>query len=444
MNKGKNRKIRFEQVFEIDNLREADREARKGKALHYGVRKWDREPENNFLELQKSLKERTYHTTKPTMEARYCEYKIRILAKVHYFDHVAHHALMRIIMPVLEKSYYYESAASIKGRGIHYSAKHVRKYIDLHKKEDLFWTQIDFTKFYHHVNRQKIYDRLCKTFADDGIRWMLHDVIWALGMHNGLEESDGTEGMGIGLYPVQPLVNFYLNDFDRLVSSLPGVKMFRYCDNILLIGNEPKDLWKAVNVIKDYAKNVLEQPLHTNIGIQKLDEVHPVDYVGYLFYKEYTFVRKRLKYKFKSKVKESSGETKKQVLAAYKGWLEHADGLTLWRKVTGMKSFAELNIKKNSTTRDGKRFFECQTVKAEFLVNREIIVEDFEEDVETKNGKGRMCVLVSENGSQKKFLTNNPRLKDVLLQVRELGELPFKATFRSRNINGGTIDYYFE
>lgn len=89
-------------------------------------------------------------------------------------------------------------------------------------------------------------------------------------------------------------------------------------------------------------------------------------------------------------------------------------------------------------------FFEVPTISASFLVGRRIIVKDFEDNVNTKNGAGRMCVLVEENGSDKKFLTNNPRLKEILLKVREMGELPFEATLRSRNINGGKIDYYFE
>ena len=444
MNKGKNRKIRFEQVYDVDSILDAESEARKGKGMKYGTRKFERDTYGNCLKIQQQLKDRTYRTPKPNLEERHCEHKTRVLAKVHFYDHVAHHALMRVIMPVLERSYYYESAASIKGRGIHYSMKHVRKYIDLHKDKPLWWAQLDFKKFYHNINRQKLYDKLCKTFADEGIRWMLHDIIWSLGNHNGLEETDGTTGLGIGLYPVQPLANFYLNDFDREVARMEGVKMFRYCDNVLLIGDSPDALWKAISFIRDYTKNVLEQPLHENVGVQRLDDVHPVDYVGYLFYPDFTFVRKRLKYTFKRKIKRCSEDKKREVLSSYKGWLEHADGLTLWQKVTGMRRFSDLNITRSETMMNGQRYFDVPTVSASFLVNREIVVKDFIENVETKNGKDRMCILIEENGGEKKFLTNNPRIKDIMMQVRELDELPFSATLRSRNINGNKIDYYFE
>ena len=445
MNKGKNRKITLEQVYAIDNVIAAELEARRGKSKKYGTRKFERKAAKNIADIVMSIRNRTFKTMKPVLEKRKCEHKTRVLSKVHFPYHVAHHALMRVIMPVLERSYYYESAASIKGRGIHYAMKHVRKYIDRHNDRPLWWVQIDFEKFYHHIKRQKLYDRLCKTFNDEGIRWMLHDVIWALGNHNGLEESDGTEGMGIGLYPVQPLVNYYLNDFDRELAKF-GCFYSRYCDNLLLVGHSTKELWRAVEFIKRYARDVLEQPLHSNIGIQKLDEVHPIDYCGYLFYPSHTLLRKRTKYKFKRRFKQTldKPEEHRQVLSAYKGWLEHCNGLSLWRKVTDMKRFSDLNIIQNATMRDGKRYFEVPTVPASTLVNREIIVKDIETDIETKNGNGRMCVLVEENNEDKKFLTNNPRLKDILTQVREMNEFPFTAVFRSRGMTGGKIEYYFE
>lgn len=444
--RGKNRKITLAQVYDINNVRAADLEARKGKAQNYGVRKFDRNKESNLIAISEAIKNGTFKTMQPVFEERYCDKKVRVLSKVHYPYHVAHHALMRVIMPVLEKGYYYESAASIKGRGIHYSTKHVRKWIDLHNGEPLWWAQVDFTKFYHHINRQKLYDRLCKTFNDEGIRWMLHDIIWALGNHNGIEPSDETEGVGIGLYPIQPLVNFYTGDMVRDVNSIKGIRLFVYCDNNLILGTSPDSVWEAVNRIRFWADNMLRQPIHDNIGVQRLDEVHPVDYCGYLFFREHTLIRKSTKYKFKKRYKKTINDEVKhrQVLASYKGWLEHCNGLTLWHKVTGMKRFSELGIQRGTMLRDGKKFFDVPSVSASFLVDRDIIVKDFAENCDTGNGKGRMYVLVEANGKEMKFCTNNPRLKDTLKQVQELGELPFKATFHVRNTQGGRPDYYFE
>ena len=348
--KGKNRNIKISQVYDINNIIAADLEARKGKQFNYGVLRFDKRREYYIQKIHKSIKDGTYHTGKVTFERRFCDKKFRILSKVHYYDHVAHHALMRVIMPVIHKSYYNESAASIKGRGIHYLLKHMKKFVQTNKDKDMWFSQIDFVKCYHHVNRQRLYDRLCKTFADEGIRNMLHDVIWALGDHNGLHESDGTEGVGIGLYPIQPLVNYYMNDMDREICKVKGIKMYRYLDNIYLIGFSTKAIKEAISVAKNFISLNLDQPIHENIGIQKIDNVHFVDAIGYKIYKDHVLVRSQTKYRFKRKCKKQKGKKRLQMLASYKGWLQYCNGLHLWQKTTNISSYRELDSKRYGKT----------------------------------------------------------------------------------------------
>lgn len=60
---GKHRNVKLEQVYDIQNLILAEKEARKGKGNKYGVRKFDKHREENFIALQKMIRERTYHTS---------------------------------------------------------------------------------------------------------------------------------------------------------------------------------------------------------------------------------------------------------------------------------------------------------------------------------------------------------------------------------------------
>lgn len=444
MTKGKNRHIKYEDVYKRENVELADKIARKGKSRNYGVRKFDKHKEANIDLISEQLRTKTFRTSEPRFERRFCESKWRILSKVNYMDHVAHHALLNVIQPYLIRSYHYESAASVKGRGIDYAIKHVRRYIDKHATVDLYWAQMDFVKCFHNINRQKLYDRLCLKFKDEGIRYMLHDILWALRDHNGLEPQDGSKGVGIGLTPVQPLVNFHFNDMDRAVSRIKGIKYFRYSDNVLVIGFTAKQVHEAITLVKEYASQVLDQPMHLNIGIQKLTDTKPIIFIGRKFFRTHTLLKNMTKYKILRKAKKLTGERWKQVMTSYKGMLMHIDGLHLWQKATNMKTFAELNIKREDITVDGKRYFNVPTVQPTFLVDREIIVKDFEDNCTTQNGNGRMYVLVEENGRECKFCTNNPQLKNVLKQTREMDELPFKATFRRQILTGNKVEYYFE
>ena len=448
--KGKNRHITLEMVYDMENLKLADKIARRGKTNNYGVRKFDKDREKNLLKLQEEIKNGTFETPKPKIELQRCDNnKVRSLSKVHYYYHVAHHALMNVIMPIINRSYYYESSASIENRGIHYSVKHIRKYLDLNKNKDLWWTQIDFIKFYHNIKRDRIFSDLCKTFTNPGIRWMLRDIIWSLRDENGLGKSDGNTGMGIGLYPVQPLVNFYLNKLDRRISAIPGIKMYRYCDNILLIGTSPEVVWQAINLILDFAKNELDQPVHTNIGVQKLDDVHPIDFIGYKFYKTYTWIRDSIKYKFKQKMKVLKNDPEKleRVLAAYKGWLMHCSGLSLWKHVTGMNKFSELGLGQNKVTLDknGKRIFDARYVPMYSLVGRELEILDFEEGCTTANGNRTFIKArdVKDN-EQIKFCTANDKMVSILKEAKEKLLLPFSTKIEQlRRNNSPKIEYYF-
>ena len=440
--KGKHRCIKLEQVYDMNNIIAADRDARRGKSSKYGIRKFDRKREENLCNIQQMLRERTYHTSAVRQMEQWCPCgKKRVITKLPYCpDHIIHHALMRVIGPAIDKSYYLDSYASIKGRGTSFARRRVRRYLDKNKHRDIVYAKMDFKKFYQNINQDLVYRELCRMFHDEGIRWLLREVVTAT-----------EDGLGIGLFPIQPIANFYLNRLDRMVcDTFHGeVHLFRYCDDILLIGYDSKTVWKAVEKIRWYAQEVLRQPLHANINVEHLTNDVGIDFVGYVFYKDYTLLRKSIKKRFKRKLKkiqnnEYDENRRQSVLASYKGWLMHCNGINLWRKVTGMKNFSEINIKKESRTKDGQVYYEVPAISCSFLVDRQIVVKEFQKDVTTKNGTGRYVVLIEEGGKECKFLTNNPRLKDILDQVSEMGEFPFRATFRSRSLGGSKVDYYFE
>lgn len=439
--RGKHRQVRLEQVYDMENLIAAEKEARRGKSTKYGVRKFDRDPVGNLLKIQQLLRDRTYRTSQVKEDEEHCPCgKVRKITKLPYCpDHIIHHALMRVIGPTMVKSYYHDSYASIKGKGTHYAARRVRRFIDLNKGRDIVFAKMDFTKFYQNISQGIVYEELCRMYRDEGIRWLLKEVVTAT-----------DEGLGIGLFPIQPIANFHLNRLDRMLSRKGRTHLFRYCDDLLIVGFDTKEVWQAVETVRRYASDVIHQPLHTNVNVEHVTSMTGIDFVGYVFLRNHTRLRKRMKTRFRRKLRRLShrgpqaAEHLRGVLASYKGWLMHCNGRNLWKKITGMKTFSELNIRHETVSKDGQVYFDVPTVSCSFLVGRSIVVKDYQENVKTKNGEGRCVVLVEENGHECKFLTNNPRLKDVLHQCRELKAFPFMATLKSRSLGGNKVDYYFE
>lgn len=428
--RGKNRKVRIEQVWQMHNLIEADREARKRKGSHKGVRMFDKNRDKNFDNLQKMLMTGTYHTSPGQEVEQWCPCgKVRLLHKLPYFpDHIEHHALMRVILPVMMRHYYYDSSASIEGKGMHFAARRTEKWIDKHKKAGrLYYAKLDFVKFYHNIDQMKCYNRMASKFGNKGIRYLLWEIISAC-----------KKGLGIGLYPIQPIANFYSCDLCREIASRFDVFVEIYCDDVVLISTSKKEVWKAVNFVIRYASEVMCQPLHDNIGVQIIDSSHGLDFVGYVFYINHTCLRKRMKNKFKRKMARLREPIHRyRVATSYKGWLQHCDGFNLWCKVMNMKSFKDLDIPHfEKHDANGRRILEGSKTAIGMLIDQPLEFLDVELDVKSKFGKPAAWVQVRSQGKLFKFITSGPRMLQVLTFVQEHNELPFTGRIVNKNASG--------
>jgi len=156
-------------------------------------------------------------------------------------------------------------------------------------------------------------------------------------------------------------------------------------------------------------------------------------------------LRKDMKQRFARKnAKLKNKEKRYAMLCSYKGWCMHGDCKHLWKTITGMNNFKDLNIKAKNINKDGKRFFDVETVSLMDILNQSIVVEDFETGVKTKNGNDRYAVLINYQGKACKFITNNYKMKDILDQCRSNNCFPFTATIKRKPTNNNKADYYFE
>ena len=429
--RGKNRKLRIEQVYEMSNLIEADCNARKRKGSHRGVRFFDRRRDEFFAELHEALKNGTYHTSPGTEVEQYCPCgKVRLLHKLPYYpDHIENHALMQVILPAMMRHYYYDSSASISGKGMHFAEKRTMKWIDKHRDcGRIYYAKLDFVKFYHNIDRQKCYDRIARKFGNRGIRYLLHEIIFAC-----------ERGLGIGLYPIQPIANFYTCDLCREIMSLHDVFLEIYCDDIVIMATDSRKVWDAVNHVRSYAAEVMGQRLHENIGVQVIDERHCLDYVGYRYFFRHTLLRKRMKNKFKRKMSRLHEPWHRyRVAVSYKGWLEHCDGFNLWCSVMDMKSFKDINIPQyQRTDANGKRIIDGTKTSISMLVDQPLEFLDVEIGVKSKYNRPAAVVQVkTAQGKIFKFFTSGPRMLQIFQYVHEHGELPFAGRIVNRNTSG--------
>lgn len=173
--------------------------------------------------------------------------KERELQIPSYQSCVAQIALWRVCEPYVEKRLHAQTFSSRKGYGGHLLAKKCERFVRLNgdgkAKYSLYF---DVRKFYRHVDRRIVMDRLSTVFKDRRVLAMFRAV---------LESSDA--GLPIGYPFSHALANLYLVPLYFHLKSIKFVsKVYVYMDNWTVFSRYKKPLHKAVDAAKRWLRGV--------------------------------------------------------------------------------------------------------------------------------------------------------------------------------------------
>lgn len=177
----------YQTICSVENLKLADKRARKGKGSQYGIKVFDRNPEANIQLLHQALVNKSYKTSRYTTFKIY-EPKERIVFRLPYFpDRITHHAIMAILEPIFVSCFTTDTYSCIKGKGIHAAADAVKgALIDVQGTK--YCLKMDIRKFYPSINHPVLKQLLRRKFKDADLLWLLDEII------------DSAAGVPIGNY----------------------------------------------------------------------------------------------------------------------------------------------------------------------------------------------------------------------------------------------------
>lgn len=156
----------FNRIISYENLVRAEKKARLGKTKRYGVKKFDRNPHENLVRLQKALIEDTYRTSE------YCVYTIiadrgnkerEIYRLPYYPDRIVHHAIMNVIEPYLVNRFTADTFNCLKGRGIHYGVKRLKRDLKADKEGTKYCLKLDI-KWCKYGNCHNLWYRFTRSY----------------------------------------------------------------------------------------------------------------------------------------------------------------------------------------------------------------------------------------------------------------------------------------
>lgn len=296
----------FNRIISYENLVRAEKKARLGKTKRYGVKKFDRNPHENLVRLQKALIEDTYRTSE------YCVYTIiadrgnkerEIYRLPYYPDRIVHHAILK-------------------------------RDLKADKEGTKYCLKLDIKKFFPSVDQDVLYSQFEKVFKDKKLLRLLHHVVYST-----------PKGLPIGNYISQFAANLNLTWFDRWIKQVLKIKYYyRYCDDIVILHPDKDYLRYCLQEIEKYLADNLKLKVKRNWQIFPV-EARGIDFIGYVFYHGHTLLRKDIKKKFIYKLGYKSKNKRLTSLAAYWGWCKYGNCHNLWYRFMRSYNFKDYRQK---------------------------------------------------------------------------------------------------
>jgi RNA-directed DNA polymerase len=246
------------QVVRWDNLLLAARKAQRGKRSRAVVERFNFFREWELLRLQRELMDGRY--APGPFRSHWIERpKRRLISAAPYRDRVVHHALMNVLEPILDRRFHPHSYACRTGKGTHAAADRLQNLM----RRRRYVLQCDVRKFFPSIDHHLL-KTTCRRFFKDGRVLGLLDLIID---HSNEQEAvrewfpgddlwapwERRRGLPIGNLTSQWLANAYLDDLDHFVTSKLGIGAYvRYCDDFVLLHDDPRRLRDAADAVSDF------------------------------------------------------------------------------------------------------------------------------------------------------------------------------------------------
>lgn len=343
----------YAKIYDMDNLKEAHRNARKDKLFYKEVKMVDSNPEYYLSQIQDMLKNKTYKVSEYSVQKIWDKNKERELMKLPYFpDRIIQWAIMIQIEDVFHQVFTDFTCASLRNRGIHKASKLLTKYMK-DVSGTAYCLKIDVSKFYPNINHSILKQLLRRKFKDADLLELLDLII---------DSIPGEKGVPIGSYLSQYLANFYLAYFDHWIKEEMGVHyVIRYMDDIVILHHSKEFL--------HWLKNQMDKYLQENLQLKIKDnwQVFPtatrgIDFVGYRHFYGFKLLRRTTYKRFKKRMLYIARKIRKGIpigykdwcsFNSYKGWLKWCDSFRLALKYVvplqaTMDEYYQLKIKRKA------------------------------------------------------------------------------------------------
>jgi len=241
------------------------------------------------------LKDGTWAPTSPNEKIIYdgIRGKVRKIKIPCLYDQVVHHAIIRVTAPEIMRRNYHYNCGSIPGAGQTRAVDAMKKWLG-GKKPPKYALALDIAKFYDTCPHETVMAALRRMFKDRRFLVLHEKVLASMG-----------DGLAIGFHPSHWYANAVLAPIDRAIKQtiLPGCKMARYMDDIIVLHSNKRKLHRARLLIVSCLRQM-------GLALKSNWQVFPVKargvaFLSYRFFPGYTLLRKPLMYRISRRMRSA-------------------------------------------------------------------------------------------------------------------------------------------
>lgn len=306
----------FDEIISVENLLIAWGEFIVNKKKRVDMRVFSNDLLSNILSLHDDLINLSYkHSSYQRFNIN--DPKSRVIHKAIVRDRLLHHAVYRILYPVFDRSFIFDSYSCRLNKGTHKAVRILESFTRKVSKNytvPCFALKCDVKKFFDSVDHKILMEILKRKISNMNVLWLLKEIICSFdrsaiknnqlslfgessvcGTQTERETVPFRRGIPIGSLTSQLFANIYLNELDQFVKHKLKIKYYlRYCDDFVILSNNPDELQLIKQRINDFLNDNLKLVLHPGkASIRKL--VQGIDFLGYVVLPYHTVLRTKTK-----------------------------------------------------------------------------------------------------------------------------------------------------
>ena len=296
-------------VVSWDNLLASYQTCRRRKRYSPRAAAFDFAWESNLLRLQKELDTGTYQC------GAYRNFYIhdpkrRRISAAPFRDRVLHHAVVRVLEPIFERRFIYDSYACRRGKGTHRALDRAQHYLRRHA----YCLKTDIVRFFPNVDHGVLLQVLATNIGDQRLMALLRQIAASGEGVLADEATDGyfpgddlfaalrPKGLPIGNLTSQFFANVLLDVVDHFVKEdLRAPGYVRYADDFLLFGDSKAELW-------DYRAAIVERLAMLRLTLhERKTQVRPcrngVKFLGLILHRDGRRLQQRVIRRFSRRLR---------------------------------------------------------------------------------------------------------------------------------------------